>query len=246
VLVGTQVAANLGAVARLVRNFGAGELVLVAPDANRLEACARQTATHHAEELLETCRVVDRLDQAIGDCVLVAGTSARTGGLYRRQTVGPPDLVASRLVEAMPAGPVALVLGPERTGLSNEDVLLCRYLIHIPADDSYPVLNLAQAAAVCLYEVRQAWLGRSEAAGPEVATVQHQEQMFRQLQDALERLRYLRGVRGEALMHALRHLIGRALPSSMEVKLLQGLARQLRWVADRGRLDEDAPDDEAS
>ena len=57
--------------------------------------------------------------------------------------------------------------------------------------------------------------------------------MFAHLQSALERIRYLRGVRGEALMHALRHLIARAQPSPMEVRLLFGLARQLNWIADR-------------
>ncbi len=245
VLVGTQIAANLGAVARLCRNFAAGELVLVAPQANRLDENARQVATHHAADLLETCRVVERLEEALADCVLAAGTSARTGGLYRRQTVAPPDEVAGHLVEAMASGPVALVFGPEPTGLSNEDVQRCGCLIHIPTDETYPALNLAQAAAVCLYEVRRAWLRRAEpgtaARTPwsqpaAAAPLAEQERMFAQLQEALEQVRYLRGVRGEALMHALRHLIGRALPSGMEVRLLQGLARQLRWLAERADL----------
>jgi tRNA/rRNA methyltransferase len=245
VLVGTQLAANLGSAARVMRNFGASDLVLVAPEADRLDASARQTATHHACDLLECCRVVDTLDEAVADCALVAGTSARTGGLFRRQSVAPPDEVAERLVEAMSAGPAALVFGPEPSGLSNDDVLRCRYLIHIPTDESYPALNLAQAVAVCLYEVRRAWLRREPApAGEGVAAVEDQERMFGQLQDALTRVRYLRGVRGEALMHALRHLVGRALPSPMEVRLLQGLARQLRWVAQRTRFDDELPQEE--
>jgi tRNA/rRNA methyltransferase len=233
ILVGTQVAANLGSAARVMRNFGASDLVLVAPQADRLHENARQTATYHAADLLERCRVVDTLDEALADCVLAAGTSARTGGLFRRQVVAGPDEVAARLVEAMAAGPTALVFGPEPSGLTDEDVQCCRYLIHIPADESYPALNLAQAVAVCLYEVRRAWLRSPAAPVPEVAPLADQERMFAQLQDALTRVGYLRGVRGEALMHALRHLVGRALPSPMEVRLLQGLARQLRWVAER-------------
>jgi tRNA/rRNA methyltransferase len=245
VLVGTQVAANLGSAARVMRNFGASDLVLVAPEADRLDASARQTATHHASDLLERCRVVDTLDEAVADCVLVAGTSARTGGLFRRQAVAPPDEVAERLVEAMSAGPAALVFGPEPSGLSNDDVLRCRYLIHIPTDESYPALNLAQSVAVCLYEVRRAWLRRQPPPPREgAAALEDQERMFAQLQDALTQVRYLRGVRGEALMHALRHLVGRALPSPMEVRLLQGLARQLRWVAQRTRFDDELPQEE--
>ena len=238
VLVGTQVAANLGSVARLMRNFGASDLVLVAPRANRLDENARQTATYHASELLETCPVVGTLDEALAGCVLAVGTSARTGGLFRRQSVGPPDEVAAVLVEAMASGPVALVFGPEPSGLSNEDLLHCRHLIHVPTDESYPALNLAQAVCVCLYEVRRAWSKRQAAPAREVAPVEAQQRMFGQLHDALVRVRYLRGVRGEALMHALRHLIARALPSPLEVRLLHGLARQLRWVAARTRFDE--------
>jgi tRNA/rRNA methyltransferase len=235
VLVGTQIAANLGSVARLMRNFGASDLVLVAPEANRLEASARQTATHHADDLLEGCGVVDTLEEAVADCIVVTATSARTGGLFRRQTVGSPGEIAARLVEAMPVGPVALVFGPERTGLTNEDVVRCPYLIHIPTDGAYPALNLAQAAAICLYEVRKAWLGqqRGEVQAEQNAEAAQQARMFSRLQSGLEQIHFLRGVRGEALMHALRHLIVRARPSPMEVRLLFGLARQLHWVAEQ-------------
>jgi tRNA/rRNA methyltransferase len=232
VLVGTQIAANVGSVARVLRNFGCSDLVLVAPKCDPRDEYARTTATHHAEELLQTCRIVERLDDAIADCALVAGTSARTGGLFRRQTVGPPDEIASRLVEFMSAGPVALVFGPERTGLENDDVLRCHHLINVPADESYPALNLAQAVAICAYEVRRAWLRRDETAVPrEVAPWAMQAHGFGLLREALRQVRYLHeGERGEALMHALRHLIGRAGPSPMEVNLLIGLARQLIWV----------------
>src|SRR5262249_50041581 len=171
-------------------------------------------ATHHAEKLLQTCRIVERLEDALADCALVAGTSARTGGLYRRQTVGTPDEIASCLVESMSAGPVALAFGPERTGLENDDVLRCHHLIPIPSDEAYPALNLAQAVAICVYEVRRAWLRRDETAAPrEVAPWAMQARAFALLRDALTTVRYLHdGERGEALMHALRHLSGRAVP----------------------------------
>src|SRR5262249_48174191 len=164
VLVGTQIGANVGSVARVMRNFGCSDLVLVAPRCNPRDEYARATATHHAEELLQGCCVVEHLDDALADCVLVAGTSARTGGLFRRQTVGPPDEIAGRLVRAMASGPVALVFGPERTGLDNDDVQRCHHLINVPTDETYPALNLAQAAAICVYEVRKAWLNRDETA----------------------------------------------------------------------------------
>lgn len=236
VLVRPEIAANIGATARIMRNLGASDLVLVAPRADPLCEHAIQLATEHARALLERARRVPDLPTALADCVLVAGTSARTGGLYRRQTVDTPEHVARALVEAMPSGPVALVFGPEPHGLSNEEVAQCRQLIHIPADESYSALNLAQAVAICLYAVRSAWMHAQAVAHPnDIASYAEQERMFGKLEKSLIKIGYFRGERGEILMHALRHLLSRAHPSPMEVRLLIGLARQLDWVAQRMR-----------
>ncbi len=233
VLVRTQVAANIGATARVMRNMGLSDLVLVAPVADPADRSARQLSTH-GEEILDRCRVVADLEEAVADCGLVAGTSARTGGLFRRQSVGTPEEVMPRLAEVMAAAPVALVFGPEPTGLENVEVTRCHYLIHVPTDPSYPALNLAQAVAICLYELRHVWLRRTPAPPPAApAPFAEQERMFERLRDALERIHFLYGDKADALMHGLRHLLGRAGPTPMEVDLLLGLARQIRWFADR-------------
>jgi tRNA/rRNA methyltransferase len=232
VLVRPEIAGNVGATARVLRNMGLSRLVLVAPKADPADRQARQFSTH-GEVILDNAVLVPELDQGVADCVLVAGTSARTGGLYRRQSVGWPDEVMPRLIEAAAGGPVALVFGPEPTGLSNAEVMRCHYLINIPADPTYPALNLAQAVAVCTYELRRAWL-RAERPAAErepVAPVVMQERMFEQLRESLTEVGFLFGDRADALMHGLRHLIVRAQPTEMEVNLLFGLARQLRWYA---------------
>jgi TrmH family RNA methyltransferase len=265
VLVRPQNAGNIGSVARAMRNMGTSDLVLVAPEPSPLDELAVAMATRHASDILESARIVATLDEAVADCVLTAGTSARVGGLYRRQTVLPLPEAAPRIVEAMPAGPVALVFGPERTGLENDEVTRLHWQVTVPADDEYPVMNLAQAATVCLWEVRRAWLTAGEryasacrggetsgeTSAPsrvplatDVAPVADQERMFRRLREALARVRFLRGGRANALFHAVRHLIGRAQPSAMEVKVLLGLARQLNYVADRATLDEAGPPEE--
>lgn len=243
VLVRPQNSGNVGSVARIMRNLGTRDLVLVAPEASVRDEQAVAMATRHAADLLESARIVATLDEAVADCVLVAGTSARTGGLYRRQSVLTPQELGPRLVEAMPAGPVALVFGPERTGLENDEVTRCHHQLTIPADDEYPVLNLAQSVTVCLWEVRRAWLASrgTDAPTTDVATFEEQERMFRRLREALARVKFLRGGRANALFHALRHLIGRAQPSAMEVKVLLGLAQQLQWVAEQTTLDGDGP-----
>jgi tRNA/rRNA methyltransferase len=229
VLVRPTIAANLGATARVMRNLGLRQLVLVAPEADPADPRARQLSTH-GEAILEQARCVADLGQAVADCGLVAGTSARTVGI-RRERAGTPDQVAPLLLEALAEGPVALVFGPEPTGLSNEEVTRCHSLIHIPTDPGYPALNLAQAVAICLYELRRAWLAQTATlplAEP-AAPFADQERMFAHLRTALEEIHFLYGPKAETLMHGLRHLLGRARPTEMEVKLLLGLARQIRW-----------------
>jgi tRNA/rRNA methyltransferase len=233
VLVRPHIAANLGAVARVMRNFGFSDLVLVAAAADPLDAEARKLSTH-GEAILRQARVVGELAEAVAECVLVAGTSARTGGPFRTQSETAPDQIAAKLVEAAAAGPVALVFGPEASGLSNDEVSRCHHLIHIPARDDYPALNLAQAVAICLYELRRAQLRRAgPSAVPAIAPQADQERMFQHLRQALEEVHYLYGANADALMHGIRHLIGRARPSPVEVDLLFGLARQLRWYVAR-------------
>src|SRR5439155_11581357 len=133
------------------------DLVLVAPVADRNERDARRMSTH-GEAVLNDARIVSNLDDAVRDCVLVVGTSARTGGVFRQQNVAPPEQVMPYLVEALRHDrPAAILFGPESTGLTNEVVTRCQYLIEIPTAAGYSSLNLAQAVAICVYELYQAY-----------------------------------------------------------------------------------------
>jgi tRNA/rRNA methyltransferase len=223
-----------------MRNMGLRDLVLVAPEADPLDADARKLSTH-GEEILHRACVVSELGQAVEDCVLVAATSAKAGGLFRRQSVGSPEEIIPRLAEDVVHSPVALVFGPEATGLTDSEVARCHYLISIPADPGYPTLNLAQAVAICLYELRRAWLKKMKNAtiviseASKIAPMEMQERMFEHLRAVLEDIHFLYGPKADSLMHGLRHLIGRAKPSKMEVDLLFGLARQIRWYVKHHR-----------
>jgi len=234
VLVRPRVGENLGATARVMRNFGFSELVLVAPDAEIDDRQARRLSTH-GELILEQAKVVADLGQAVADCVLVCATSARTGELIREPS-GPARDVIRKVVQASGTGPVALVFGPERTGLTNEEVARCQELIHIPAHESYPALNLAQAVAICLYELRMAALDNViEHQLEQPAPFQEQQAMFKHMQRALEAIHFLYGPKVEVLMHGLRRLLGRARPTSTEIGILHGLARQILWYVDQHR-----------
>jgi tRNA/rRNA methyltransferase len=237
VLVEPHYAGNLGATARVMRNFGLTDLVLVRPYCFPTDADARRMA-RGGLNVLDAARTVADLGDALADCALAFATSSLTAGVIRGGTnrtaaEGMPELLA-----AAAGGPVAVVFGPEPHGLSNDEVARCNALVHIPVDAEYGSLNLAQAVAICCYELRKAWSkssneahGRPEHAPRSVAPFADQERMYAHLYDALAAVGFLFGEKGDSLMHGLRHLIGRAQPSPQEVKILHGLARQLLWAA---------------
>jgi tRNA/rRNA methyltransferase len=236
VLVRPHYAGNLGAVARVMCNFGLNQLALVEPFADRRSGEARRLATH-GERILDSAAIVSSLDEAVADCRMVVGTSANVEGVYRAHNYGRPEEVLAEVVAALDDGPCALVFGPEPSGLSNAEVGKCHGLIRILTDPACPSLNLSHAVAVCLYELRRLWLNaRGVAVRPtrRVAPFADQERMFASLRDALERVHFVWGTKADSLMHAVRHLIARARPSPNEVRILFGLARQLRWVAEHG------------
>jgi len=236
VLVRPEIAGNIGATARVMCNLGLSRLVLVAPVADPADKQAKQFSTH-GQSILDQALLLSTLQEALADCVLVVGTSGRTGGLHRRQSMALPEDLMPLLAETSGCGPTALVFGPEPSGLTNDEVTLCHHLIHIPTDPDYQALNLAQAVAICLYELRKAWLKRMQALPNREppAAFAAQDRMFAHLRQALEDVHFLWGDNADTLMHGVRHLIGRAQPTAMEVDLLHGLARQLQWVANRAR-----------
>ncbi len=247
VLVRPHYAGNVGAVARVMHNFGLDQLTLVAPFADPRSEEARRLSTH-GEHLLDAARVVETLDEAVTDCRVVLASSANVEGVYRTHNYGRPDEVLPPLVESLADGPCALVFGPEPSGLSNAEVARCHGLIRILTDSTYSSLNLSHAVAICLYELRRHWLAAQDVAvqpTQRVAPVADQERMFESLRDALERVHFLWGTKADSLMHAVRHLIARARPSPNEVRILFGLARQLRWVAGHGAA-KPAPDEDGN
>lgn len=229
VLVRTQIAANLGATARIMRNMGLSRLVLVAPQADRKDRNALQLSTH-GQEILDCAAIVATFDEAVAECGLVIATSARVGGNIRKQPV-LPETALTQIVEVLPTSPCALVFGPEPSGLTDAEIARCHAFVSIPADPAYPALNLAQAVAICLYELRRAWLKRDPSTTPAEppAPFEMQDRMFARLQHALEAIHFLYGPNAPYLMHGVRQLIGRARPTQTEVDVLFGLARQIQW-----------------
>lgn len=146
-------AENLGAAARALKNCGLSDWVWVRPEVEDLEP-ARRLAVH-AGDVLDAARRADTLEEAVADCVWVVGTSSRKVEGKRRL---PPRAVGEELVARAPQGPVALVFGDERSGLTNAEVERVHDLSAVPTAPEQPSINLAQAVLLYAYEVRVAML----------------------------------------------------------------------------------------
>ena len=229
VLVRPRGAANVGAVARAMKNMGLDDLVLVRPAP--MHAFWARAMAVHADDVLRRVRQVDSLDAAVADCGLVVGTTCREGPY--RAAAQAPRVAAPRIVATAVANRVAVVFGPEDHGLSNVDLKGCHQLIAIPASPAYPSLNLAQAVMVCCYEFFQA-AQDGVVAEPVLAPAERVTRMFDRLQAAFLSIGFLHADNPDHIMHALRRLLGRAQLEERDVRILLALARQIEWFGQGG------------
>jgi tRNA/rRNA methyltransferase len=229
VLVRPEVAGNIGAVARVMCNFGLNDLVLVQPKGDHQSTQARSRAAN-AENLLEQARIVESLEAALVGCMASAATSARADGIIRGTGVGTPEQVIGQMTPLLQHGPVALVFGPEPSGLTNNEVSRCDQLMTIPTSSVYPVLNLSHAVAICVYELYRQAGAMQESSEEPPAHDDEREAMLQHLKAGLQDLHFLWDEKAEQLFHGLRRLICRARPTANEVSLLHGIARQMQWV----------------
>ncbi len=221
VLVDTSHPGNIGAAARAMKNMGLSELVLVRPQQfPHAEATARASA---AADLLCAARVVNGIDEAVGDCGLVIGTSARPRAA--NWTVLDPQGAAARAVEAAAARPVAILFGGERNGLSNEDLAACHALVTIPASAAYESLNLAQAVQILTWEIRKAVDARPRRLPPESppATAGQLAHLREHLAVVLAQLGFEDERNVANLVTRIERLLARAVPDEKEVQILRGV-----------------------
>lgn len=234
VLVGTTHPGNIGACARAMKNMGVSELVLVSPrHFPHEEATARASG---ADDVLANARVVDALEEAIADCVYVAGASARSRAIDWPML--EPRECAAKLAEESRKGTVAVVFGPEKSGLSNADLDHCDTLLTIPTNPDFSSLNLAMAVQVITYELRlagrQAETSEYEPDAP-LATSEELEYFYTHLEQVLTDIRFLNPDNPRTLMRRLRRLFIRARPDKNEVSILRGI---LTAVERKGTADD--------
>ncbi|VAW90175.1 tRNA (cytidine(32)/uridine(32)-2'-O)-methyltransferase [hydrothermal vent metagenome] len=226
VMVNTSHPGNIGATARAMKNMGLTSLYLVEPKIfPSAEATARASG---ADDVLAQAVVCDSLDEALAECSLVVGASARLRSITWPQL--DPRECAAKVVAECADGPVALVFGREHSGLTNAELSRCHYLVNIPTNPEYPSLNIAAAIQVIAYEVRMTQqkdgvvvAKRSDSDDVEFATMKEVEQFYAHLEEVMVESEFLDPAKPKFLMHRLRRLYNRARLEKQELNILRGI-----------------------
>jgi len=226
VMVNTAHPGNIGAAARAMKNMGLSQLYLVDPREYPAEKAVWRAAG--AIDVLDKARVVSTLEEAIADCGLVVGTSAR-----ERRIPWPlltPRECGERTCFEAKSHPVAILFGREDRGLTNEELHTCNYHVHIPANPEYSALNISAALQVICYEIRMAFLAAEEGAEVhfddwDMPPADHKalEHYYEHLQNTLEKLKFLDPDNPRQTVTRLRRLFNRIRLDQMELNILRGM-----------------------
>ncbi|WP_299178421.1 tRNA (cytosine(32)/uridine(32)-2'-O)-methyltransferase TrmJ [uncultured Neptuniibacter sp.] len=231
VLINTFHPGNIGAAARAMKNMGLTQLYLVEPEEFPSEEAYSRAAG--AKDLLESAIVVNTLEEAISDCQLVIGTSART-----KRTFDLPLLDArkgsERIVAEAESAPVALVFGRETMGLHNHELQQCNFHVYIPANPEYPVLNVSQAIQLLCYEVFMTAEGKSY---PEIQEeYPRQKEMtlfFEHLEKVLRLTDFIIPQHEGKVLDKLRRFFNRSRPERTELNMLRGILTSVEETVDK-------------
>jgi tRNA/rRNA methyltransferase len=237
-LVETQSAGNIGSVARVMKNMGVGELILVNCHTELTEESYHLACG--ADDILQNCHRVNSLREALNPFRLSVGTSSRS--VQWIPTVYHPKELAERLANLAENQKIALVFGPERTGLTNELLHHCQWLVTIPSNPAFDSLNLAHAVAILVYEIYQRFCRLPLGRSLEMAQLDQVERLFEHLEDCLEEIGFLNEQNPKHVMATLRQIFGRASLEDRDVRILRGMLRQWSWYAGQLKRKSGPPD----
>ena len=211
---------NVGAAARAIKTMGFDKLCLINPiEHPHPEARARSSG---ALDVLLNAEVYDNLQDAIKDCGLIIGTTSRD----RRISVPITNIreAAPSIVAEAKQKPVAVIFGPEKTGLINEQVDCCNQLVSIPSSESYKSLNLAMAVQIVAYELSvSCQASPSEMRARNLASNEEIELFYAHLNQVLLETGFLNPKNPKQLMRRLRTLFNRAQMDENEINIMRGI-----------------------
>ncbi len=231
VLVNTTHPGNIGAAARALKNMGLSRLYLVAPKDYPAERAVWRAA--NALDVLDNAVVCNSLDEAIGNCGLVVGTSAR--GRRIPWPLMNPRECGERVWCESEQHDVAIIFGREDRGLTNDELHKCTYHVHIPSNPEYSSLNLAAAVQVLCYEIRMASMADAEGKLPDLnewdvppADAAQLEKFYQHMEETLVDIGFHDPKNPRQTMTRLRRLFGRIRLDEMELSILRGVLTAVR------------------
>jgi len=233
VLVRPSVPGNIGSVARAMKNMGLSRLKMVSP-ADPWHPESRMMAVN-AFDLVEQASIYDSVEAALAEEQVVAGTTSFRGRKGRTR-IDAPRTVAGKLLEAAQSQRVAILFGPERSGLNEAELAICQYLLSIPADPAFPTLNLAQAVLIVCYEFyAREEDNRSAEDPPALASQEELSGMYDHLERTLVNIGFLSTSNPGHIMRSLRRILSKSEMTPRDVKILRGIAKQMDWYIEQGR-----------
>jgi tRNA/rRNA methyltransferase len=236
VLVSPRNPLNIGAAARAMANFGFANLNVVAPfGANWREA----KSAVGAPELLENAREFATLADGVADCTLVAGTGTLTHRKPDQRVISLPELGPLLEPELARGGRAALVFGPEKHGLTREDLSWCHVLVEIPTDPQQPSMNLGQAAAVCLYELVRPTtpeVAPSDQSGETSTPSGSLERLAGLIEETMKAADYSPASMVAVNRHDVRVTLRKLKLSALDTRRVTGLFRRILWRLNKFQL----------
>lgn len=227
ILVATTHPGNIGSTARAMKTMGLERLYLVNPNLNPYRK-AHELASG-AYDVLQNAVITDSLEEAIQGCHLVCGTSARPRDLALPGLT--PSACAKLAISQPDETEIAIIFGREHAGLTNEELLLCHYHIHIPSNPDFSSLNLAQAVQILAYELRMQLLNpvpKVETNQDQWATSTETELFYAHLEQVLIQIDFLKPSNPKRLLQRLRRLFNRARLESTEINILRGILTHIQ------------------
>jgi tRNA/rRNA methyltransferase len=227
ILVEPQNPGNVGMVCRAMKNMGLTQLRLVNPC--RLDHPDAAKFAVSAKDVLERAEIFPTLGAALADTPLSVATTRRHGK-YRREIFTPAE-IAVRLHADGGTNRAALVFGREDSGLTTDEVALCRWQATIPTAEEYGSLNLAQAVLIFSYELFRQKGDTVPVQPRELAPCRDAETLYEHMEQSLLRIGFLNPQNPAHLMRTLRRIFARAELDAREVAVLRGLMSQIDWAA---------------
>ena len=230
VLINTFHPGNIGAAARAMKNMGLSQLYLVQPEVFPSEEADSRAAG--AKDLLDNAILVDSLDEAIADCQLVIGTSARTKRTFDLPLQDARSGATQAVAEAQQA-PVALVFGRETMGLHNHELQKCNVHVYIPANPDYPVLNVSQAIQLLCYEV---YMAAENKTYPDITEEYPRQKEINLFYEHLERVlrmtKFIIPQHEGKVVAKLHRYFNRSRPERTELNMLRGILTSVEETVD--------------